>query len=100
MTWALRLLTVLLVSSSEALEEAKIGTAAGSCGGPVLLSVLQGVRSSSEKDDALCLEVLDMIIQCTQSEDLGAHEASWESLPAFLLRHEFIQWMMRLSQRR
>jgi len=100
MIWALRVLTAFLVSSGDACEDAKAG-ALGSCGGPVLLIVLQGVRSSCEKDDALCLEVLDMLSKCIQSEELIVERGStWESMPAFLLRHEFVQWMMRFSQRR
>jgi len=116
LVWALRLLTAFVTSAEAVLEDA-IGSS--DYGGnsktpkalPPLLEALLCCRSSAEKDDAVCLELLELLRRCGFCERTrqvrhepkqpdSAELSQGEDLPSLLLRSEFVQWMARFSQRR
>lgn len=99
LVWALRVLTELVVSSGSVLEDALGDGSSSAKGTPVLQKLLQCLRSTAEKDDAVCLEVLELLTRCAHAEQVE-DESQGERTASFLLRVEFVQWMMRLSQRR
>mmetsp|Transcript_53470 Transcript_53470/g.173976 ORF Transcript_53470/g.173976 Transcript_53470/m.173976 type:complete len:2126 (+) Transcript_53470:124-6501(+) len=105
LVWALRILAALLASCPEAFGAALCGVAGASGGGaeqvPPLASVLLALRAPCDKDDTICLEVLQMISVCMQAEeDHSSDDGIREGVAALLLRLEFVQWLMRLSQKK
>lgn len=102
--WALRVLSALLASSSKAMEEVMSPRAVDASvrgSSSILASMITYLRPSCEKDDAVCLEVLDVLLQCLRAEqDPGKDDREGQSLPAFLLRLDFVPWLMRMSQRK
>lgn len=100
--WPLRLVGALLSASPSALSDAMTGSVASLHGGPALLVILQSTRHLAEKDDRVCAEVLELLRQCCHAErapDVSGRAVRREDVPGFLLRTEFVQWLMRLSQR-
>jgi len=102
--WTLRLLAALLTSCGAALRHATQGSSvcADVSGGvvPPLVTVLLRVRAAAERDEVVCLEVLDLLCQCAHADLAGPPlDGTDEGVPALLFRFEFVQWLMRLTRR-
>ena len=90
---ALRLLSALL-AASEGLADAGPGEA------PELATVLLATRAAAEKEDAVSLEVLELLSCCAHTERrAGRAGAGSETLASMLLRLDLVPWLLRLSQR-
>lgn len=78
--------------------------------------MLRSVRSTAERDETICIEVMALLQLCANADascddtsvaevlqderDVAQAGGAWsDRLSAFLLRTEFIHWMMRLSEK-
>ncbi|CAE8615882.1 unnamed protein product [Polarella glacialis] len=103
LTWTLRVFTALLCTSSEAREASIVSSSAvgptGEDAAPagLLASVLLSVRPLADRDEEVCLELLECLGRLASAE--GAKKGLGD-LAGLLLRIELVPWMMRLSLRR
>eukprot|EP00931_Biecheleriopsis_adriatica_P023060 TRINITY_DN14657_c0_g1_i1.p1 TRINITY_DN14657_c0_g1~~TRINITY_DN14657_c0_g1_i1.p1 ORF type:complete len:2205 (-),score=458.87 TRINITY_DN14657_c0_g1_i1:95-5818(-) len=104
--WVLRVFFAMLASSSQAREASLSWRIAseGSCGSgpPPLAAVALDIRCVAERNEAVCLELLELLDQLFVAEaatrERGADTEG--SLADMLLRTELLPWMMRMSLRR
>eukprot|EP00439_Symbiodinium_sp_Y106_P044204 s459_g5.t1 len=90
--WILRAFFAILASSQDALE--------GSLGAlelsntTVLSTMILGVRAAADRDETICLELFEQLLQLFARTEIS------EPVAAELLRAEILPWLMRFSLKR
>jgi len=87
--WILRAFFAILASSQDALEGAlELSNTT------VLSTMILGVRAAADRDETICLELFEQLLQLFARTEIS------EPVAAELLRAEILPWLMRFSLKR